>query len=353
MNDRTWKPFGWAKKAKAAAVLILLGAAFAPLSCAAQQPSAPQQPEAQATLRMEVRRVLLRVLVKDKRSHQGVTGLAAQDFLVKDDGVERPLTYFGAGPSRDRPLTVVLLLDIRILNKHRIQTLASSADAAFATLGAADRVGLWTMDQGDGQELQPATTDKATVKKAIAQLGETPLKSPQLGSGPVKALEAILASLHGLAADSDVIVVPLTDDLDAEPNPRIEAIRKGLLATPGVLYLLYKADRKEKWMRKFELVAAPGGFSPGLPGFRYQSFSYLAQQTGGDFVEVSGDDYGRGLIQMFSDIAASYLLEFRPASSAADGKFHALSVSLRKGALKQGDSAKVIYRKGYYDAEAR
>jgi len=312
-----------------------------------------QAADSQATIHVSVRRVLLRVLVADRRTDRPIRGLTADDFIVRDDGVKRPLTYFAAGSSADRPLTVVLLLDLRVLNHARLGNLARSAPAALHQLSSSDEVSVWTMDQARVSEIQPVTADKTAVAEALGQLAIENPKSPQFGSGPADALDAILASFAHVRLKSDLVVIAFTNDLDAVWQTRAKAIRTGFLSTPGTLDLLIRADRSSKFWHGLASVAAPGGFSPSAPGLHYSFFSYLARETGGQTVQVSDDDFGASMIEMLGNVAASYLLEFRPPSAEVERRFHSVRVVLRKGAIPNSQRVRLYYRRGYYESSAQ
>jgi len=301
-----------------------------------------QERNAAPAIQVTVRRVLLRVLVENQHSHRPIRGLKADDFVVKQDGEAQPLTFFESGLTEARPITVVLLLDLRVLNKSRLRDMANSAPTAFAKLNTDDKVSIWTLDQTHYAEFMPAAQDKAAAAGALSRLADT----------TTKALEAILHSFSSNATSSDLVIVAITDDLDAARSAAVEQIRKGLLAAPGTLDLLYKADKASKFWHGLASVAAPGGFSPTAPGMHYSFFGYLARQTGGQFVEVTENDYAAGLIQALDNIAASYVLEFPPDPKGSKGGFHFVNVALRPGAVANGENARLHYRRAYYEPSA-
>lgn len=307
-----------------------------------------QGQEPAGTLRIEVNRVLVRVLVQDKRSRQGISGLAQKDFRLRDDGAEKPLTYFAFGTDPNRPMTIVLLLDLRVLDRRRLPALAETIKPALEQLAPSDRIAVWFMDQAHAGEVQPATGDHALVEHAIARIEDTWKKSPSFGAAPARSLEEIVSRYGSSPQSSDLEIVAVSNDLDAVASARVEAIRKSLLKAPGSLHILYEAGKSDRFWRKLAAVAAPGGFSPAAPGLHYAFLSYLQKETGGEFNEVSADDYGSAFLRVFHDLSAAYWLEFAPDASRAAGRMHTLSVTIRKGAVPRRSSARLLYRTGYY-----
>lgn len=318
-----------------------------------QAQGTPPGHEQADTLHIEVRRVLVRVLAQDKRSHEALRGLSKSDFEVRDNGTQRALTYFAAEPGSDRPMTIVLLLDLRVLDRNRLPELAETLTPALKQLTPSDRIAVWFMDQAHFGEVQEATTNQMLVENAIAKIEEAWKKSPSFGAAPASSLEAIVKRYGSPFPSSHLEVVMVTNDLDAASSNRVDALRRALLAAPGSLDILYKAGKSDRFWRALSSVAAPGGFSPTVPGQHYEFLSYLQKQTGGEFIEVQSDDYGAAFLRIFRDLSAAYWLEFAPDESGPAGKLHSISVRVRKGSLPKQNSVKLIHRTGYYLPAAR
>lgn len=304
--------------------------------------------EQPGSLHIDVPRVLLRVLVQDKRSREGIRGLGKSDFEVRDDGAETPLTYFAPETDPSRPMTIVLLLDLRVLDKNRLPELAETLKPALEEIAPSDRIAVWFMDQAHSGEVQEATSDHALVENAIAKIEDTWKTSPSFGAAPARALDDIVKRYGSSSLSSDLEIAAVTNDLDAVASSRVDALRKSLLEAPGSLHILYRAGKSDRIWRNLSSVAAPGGFSPAAPGLHYAFLSYLQKQTGGEFVEVSADDYGRAFLRVFRDLSAAYWIEFAPEPSNHAGKLHSISVTIRKSALGKTISARLLYRTGYY-----
>lgn len=326
----------------------MLGFSFAGLAVIACACAIAAQQPATADLKIDVQRVVVRVIAREKRSHNTLDNLTADDFRLKSDGELQPLTFFGHGPHSTRPLGIVLLLDTRVLHRENVESLAHTAQAALEKLGVADQVAIWRMDQAHTEELLPPTTDRKEVLDRLVAFSEKVPKTPQFGSGPLIALNAIIDARSQFSPDCDIAIVAITSDLDAENRVRVDALRTALLRHGVTLHLVYRAGKSDRAMRKLSLAVAPGGFAPTVPWLRYQALSYLAKESGGEFVPVEQEDYGAAFLQVIGDIGASYVLEFRRPRTVKRG-FHRIVVSL--AAASNRPAVHLLYRQGYIDSE--
>lgn len=313
-----------------------------------QPQETPPGQEQAGTLHIDVRRVLVRVLAQDKRTHEAVRGLSKSNFELRDGGTPKALTYFAAEPGADRPMTIVLLLDLRVLDRKRLPGFAETLKPALEQLASSDRIALWFLDQSHFGEVQEATNDHALIETGIDKIEQAWKKSPSFGAAPASSLEAILKRYGSPSPSSELEIVMVTNDLDAASSNRVETLRKSLLTAPGSLDILYKAGKSDRFWRSLSSVAAPGGFSPTVPGQHYEFLSYLQKQSGGKFIEVQSENYGAAFLQMFKDLSAAYWLEFAPDASSPAGKLHSISLRIRPGSLPKQSSVKLIYRTGYY-----
>ena len=300
-------------------------------------------------IRAETRRVLLRVVVREPHSRKPVTGFTESDFVLTDSGRPQPLTYFAAPNDTGHPIALALLVDLEALHARALRQLAASAGSALKQLHPRDQIAVWRMNQKTTEEIQPPSSDHAVSLRTLQNLAEQRQQLANWGTGPVKAIQSILDSLHEFQRDADPTLVVLTNDIDAETIAKVEALRKGLLRAQVTMHLLDSIHGSDRFLRAVEDAVAPGGRSPTVPFLHYRFLGYLVHQTGGEFVEVHHEDYGKALEELFRDIAASYTMEFAPA--AADGKFHTVEVTIRRGARVNPLALKVFARKGYF-AEA-
>jgi VWFA-related protein len=100
---------------------------------------------------VEVRRIQVEAQVRDR--DKAVSGLSKEDFLLLDEGVEQPILNLA---SADRPLDLMLLLDVSASLAHMIEDLKRRAVEAMAELRPIDRVGLMTFS-GEHHLVLPPT----------------------------------------------------------------------------------------------------------------------------------------------------------------------------------------------------
>lgn len=311
---------------------------------------AAAQKNSKADLHPNAQRIRVRVLVQEKRNHHPVEGLAKSDFLVTQDDAPQKLTYFGHGSSAKRPLGIVLLLDTAVMNPLRIEALTHSLPTALDKLSTADPVALWTMDSAHTREIQAPTTDRDLLIDDLLNLDTKAAKSPQFDPGPIPALQAVLAARRQFHGNVEMTVVLVTNDLDAQPDEKTDALRHTMLQDGISLHLLYRAGTTDRLLHGLSSVPVPGGHSLSVPGVHEQPLIDLARESGGELVDAARDDYNGALLRVLGDIAASYVLEYaRPAGPAADAP-HLISVALSRGAVKHRDAVVLVYRKAYYDS---
>ncbi|MFN7934176.1 MAG: VWA domain-containing protein [Bryobacteraceae bacterium] len=86
-------------------------------------------------------RVDVQVLDKEGRA---VTGLDAEDFLLMEDGKQKPIRNFS---SEDMPVDLLFLIDVSGSMRPHVETLASASQQALRVLGEQDRVAIMVFDR--------------------------------------------------------------------------------------------------------------------------------------------------------------------------------------------------------------
>ncbi len=126
--------------------------------------SAPATSPAPGTVfRSAIDLVALNVVVTDSQQ-KFVSGLAADDFAVYEDGVQQDVSFFAATTV---PLDLAILLDTSASMTDKLRTVQQAATGFVATLRDGDRAMI--VDIKDATRiLQPLDTDIAASKQAIA-----------------------------------------------------------------------------------------------------------------------------------------------------------------------------------------
>jgi VWFA-related protein len=117
-----------------------------------------------AHLSIDVRRVQVEAQVRDRE--KAVLGLTQKDFLLLDEGNEQRILHFGAA---DRPLDLMLLLDVSASMDRLLEALKGRAAASLVQLRPSDRVGIMTFS-GEHHLVLPPTFAHDVVASELQYL---------------------------------------------------------------------------------------------------------------------------------------------------------------------------------------
>jgi VWFA-related protein len=162
-------------------------------------------------------RVDAQVLDRDGRA---ITGLQANDFVLRVDGKPVPIHNFA---SEDMPIDILLLLDVSGSMQPHVQRIASAAQQALQVLADRDRVAIMVFDASSRVRL-PFRNSHDEVARELNRL----LRSESFNGG-TRITRALLdaASYMQKEARPDArrAIVILTDDetQDQEDEARVEA----------------------------------------------------------------------------------------------------------------------------------
>lgn len=149
-------------------LLLLCMLSTAAVTARAQEPA--------ETIRMRTRVVFLDALVKDKKSGTPVPDLKPENFEVLDDGKARPISYFTRDGQARKPLSLVLILDLREDGAGRFLKRGEILDTmteALSKLGPGDEVAILAVDIGEDEKrvwLTDFTRDRAQLAAALARV---------------------------------------------------------------------------------------------------------------------------------------------------------------------------------------
>ncbi|MEZ5293630.1 MAG: VWA domain-containing protein [Vicinamibacterales bacterium] len=169
-------------------------------------------------------------------------------------------------------------------------------------------------------------------------IGRSPLEESQnLSRNPgrvrsqvvISALRSLVMHLSGLREGRKTLLVvsqgiPLTWDISLEPDFQD---------------LLREANRGNVVIHTLD----PRGLGQGT--FVHSTLYRLASETGGQAI-VNTNNLERGLEQVVRDASHYYLLGYTPAREPNDGKFHKISVKVRRRGVK------TVARRGYWAPSA-
>jgi VWFA-related protein len=284
---------------------------LAAVTVLAQDPGAPR-------FRSGVDLVALDVYVADREGH-AVPALRASDFLVLDDRVPQPLTFFSADGGL--PLTAVVLID-RSSSMHgpKLERAKAAAIAFLQQLGPEDTAEVLAFNQR-AERVVPLGLSAAAAVPLVGTIG---------ADGQTALFEAILVAMRELQAARQPglrreALIVLSDGEDTMSRVSFEDLLEDVQRTGVLVYgISLRSDERDK----------------ALPPLR--EFAQLARDSGGRAIAVRDPTT---LDAVYADIGAElrhmYRLAYVPAAPG-DGRWHPVSVRI----LDQ--DARVRTRRGYY-----
>lgn len=251
---------------------------------------------------VDVNAVALDVVVTDQKG-RFIKGLAAEDFVVLEDGVPQELTYFTAG---ETPVTVLLLLDSSSSVRSHLREVQKAANRFIDKLQRGDqaRIGLFHSEVIFGPEF---TDDMKQHMAIIKQM--RPQRSTLL-------YDAILASLAELSVIRDRKSLLIFTDGDdggskASMEEALEASRRSQ-ATIYTVGLLGWND--EEGMNTNERL-----------------LTQVAEYTGGRaFFPTDEDEMSRAFDRIQDELHRQYRMVYFPSDSQKRGDWHQIEVKLAK-----------------------
>lgn len=323
--------------------------------------SARAQGEEPETVRVTSRLVNVDVLVTDRRTGTRVEGLRREDFKVTDDGRPVEIKHFGQGSDPERPLALLLLVNVRGTTKATVPRLRAALASALSRLRAEDEVAV--LDYWYGHEMvQELTRDRSKVLDAlevVASRQDDERRRRPKGYGRGKTgmgedlAEGLLAAMRHASErmpNARVALVAIDDDINAPSRKTVNETADRLLDGGATVSGLIKVS---------------GAFAKGLKAMagalgkaRYSSrahenVAFYSRQTGGEVVNVNDDEFGEALERVVGNLAARYSLGFVPEASRLDGRFHKLKVKVEvPERLGKAVKVEVRVRQGYFARRA-
>ena len=286
--------------------------------------------------------VQLNVGVVDRQGH-AITTLSRGDFVVYEDGVQRPIASFE--PSQ-APFSLVMALDMSGSTVNFRQQIQASALRFLDALSPEDRVAVVAFNGKGVQSLLGFSTDRRRIAYAITiatGAGETPL------------YDALKFSLRELAKEGKrrKAIVVLTDGLDTG----VRNTDRGALqkvsdtevstaikpeANSQLTSVLNNADRQGVTI--FPL-ALPSGDPKNLPlpdplitamyAAARTRIQLLADRTGGHLHEVRRlDELAKIYPVIAAEMRSLYSIAYQPSKPGAhDGKWRAIRIEVARADL--------------------
>ena len=312
-------------------------------------------------------RVDAQVLGRDNRA---VTGLRAEDFVLRDQGQVQPIRNFA---SENMPVDILFLLDVSASMRPHVQRIGDAAGQALRVLREGDRVGIMVFDRYTRVRM-PLRAQHRDVEREFDRL----LRDESFNGGTDITrglLEAAAYIGRDGRRDARRAIIIVTDD-QTERNRDEEAVSRALLRADAVLSALIAPDAM-RYRSRGRYPQGGGGTWPGggggmggplggiilgrrgpygggggpTMGQRTHSAgtSEIARRSGGDSMPVDG---AYALDTTLERIRQRYALYFHLPTGARQGEQRSISVELASAASRRYPYAEVRYRREYYVSSA-
>jgi len=243
-----------------------------------------------------------------------VRGLRAEDFVVKDNGVQQGVEVVDREAT---PTTVLLALDRSAsVSGRKLAMLRAAARAFLRELRPRDEAALLTFDHRI-ELRREATTDRASISSALDGL------EPGGASSIIDALYLCLKRRWGTGLP---LVVLFTDGQDASSWLHNEDVLRAARESTALLHVVGTENRGLQMTRS----SRGAGFAPA---FAESGYVYLlrrvAEITGGSYWTVASDGRLEATFRKVLEAANErYVLRYEPRGVARAGP-HRLEVSVR------------------------
>lgn len=296
--------------------------------------SVSAQTDKEEVIKVRTRVVFVDALVREKSGGASVGNLNKDNFEIFADGKRREISYFRRlGNEPRRPLALMLVLDLRYAD------VLNSLGDALKNLAPEDEVGVMVRVDGAGDPmtlLTDFTRDRARIADAFVKARDLPIaKKPIWYFDEIKSLLEKVEPAAALRPESQIVIVPVTNDVASLRNSERDDIASKLIR--GIISfnpLIRTVDKVSVRMKNI-----PGKLPTPKPmlttigsmfGRDYYAPRHLAEQTGGDAIEIKrSDDYGAALQRLIEGLAARYDMGFElEENERDDGRMHKLEVKI-------------------------
>lgn len=310
----------------AAGMAAWLALAAWPPPCASTGSAQGQAPPGQAatTFRSGVDLVALNVTVTDP-SNRYLTDLAAEEFLVYEDGVKQEVAYFSR---TSLSLSVSLLLDSSASMEDKMRTTQEAALEFVRSLRPEDQAQVIDFDSRVSV-LAPFTGSKADLAKAITST--VPGGSTSLYTAVYIALRELnRTELRGMEDRRRRAIVLLSDGEDTSSLVSYDEVLEAAKRAETVVYAIGIRSKDTNWAGK---------------GYGQADFALrqLTTQTGGRVFFPSSVGELKSIYALISqELSSQYLLGYMPTNQKRDGSWRRINIR----AARPGATART--RMGYY-----
>jgi VWFA-related protein len=277
------------------------------------------------TLHLSAELVLVDASVELRATGARIEDLTPADFILTDDDRPQVITYL----SEDRiPLSVVFLFDVTDTVHPVVKTLATGTDRILAQLRPADEAAVMVFSS-HARLIQDFTTDRSTLKKAIAKAAST--YDPRTPTFILQdILEATQTVAHSTIPGGRRLTIWLTDGTanDTSKNP----MRRQAFPAPPLM----EADVRDTVLRSGVVMAGLIERSwltyQSEPDFTAtDSMGTIADfgaLTGGPFLKTSQKEVAADFAALLNTLRHRYTLGFKPDTQKPPGTLSRLHLRM-------------------------
>jgi Ca-activated chloride channel family protein len=295
-----------------------------------------QSPETEKTIRVDVNRVNVGVIVTDSKGNF-VEGLRREDFQILEGTAPQPVTDFAPV---DSPAQVLLLLEagpaVYLLQDSHLYV----ANALLSGLSPGDRAAMVVYNDAP-TPLLDYTTDKRAVGNALDSI------QFNLGYGNLnlaKSMETVLNWLARVPGKKSIVLI--STGVDTSPPETIQALIPRLETGDVRIFAISMSGplRNGKKGTAQQILQTQQAFEQADTWLKA-----LADASGGRaYFPESAKAFEETYKQIAELVRHEYSLAFAPPN--ADGAAHPIEVKVIPGANKPKDNAadyRVSHRRGY------
>jgi VWFA-related protein len=306
----------------------LLLSILAALALPAQTPPRPEPPVFRSSA------VLVSVDVLVTQAGKPVTGLRPADFIVREEGIPRPVEAFAHDAA---PLQVLLVLDVSGSMGRMLRAAAATARQALDQLAPQDEVAVFFFARRARLQ-QELTREKDLAAHALRDAAvESGLGAGTSLNDALLEAAAYLEKLPPFSGRRALIV--LTDNGGVHYQLPDETVIRAMSRVNAVVNAIVPQSSQPP--------KPPQGPEVN-PDFTPANIFHIASSTGGEIIR-SGDA-GRRLRELIERIRLRYNLMIRP-TPAPPGAYRRLSVELTPDAAARVGRVQIYCRAGYYAPE--
>ena len=267
------------------------------------------------------------VTVTDK-SGKIATGLAQDNFEVRDEGKPQPITQFDNSP---QPIRLIVMLDVSTSMEGNIELLRVASAQLFSRLLKEDVARVGTFGK------QIVTSESFTNDRSQLEAALPTMIAPDAPTPLWEGIDQAIGSFGDADGTRKVILV-LSDGKDTGPlsfrmrHPVSQAEVIDRARQTDVM--IYGVGMRSRTTHRPPMGGGHGGLQAALladmpdPGL-----ARVAEESGGGYVEIrGGQDLGAAFEQVADELHTQYLLAFAPPKR--DGKVHDISVRVDQSGLK-------------------